>query len=97
MSSKLPPNAYQGRIQEGWRGEAGSALAGRSVYTRLSTVPRQGYECPAIYNPADFFIRTLACTPGSEAASKATVRKICDRFVMSHHCKETIPKVRFLF
>ncbi|XP_034248140.1 protein scarlet [Thrips palmi] len=53
---------------------------------------QQGYECPAIYNPADFFIRTLACTPGSEAASKAAVRKICDRFVMSRHCKEMTPE-----
>ncbi|XP_052132931.1 LOW QUALITY PROTEIN: protein scarlet [Frankliniella occidentalis] len=48
----------------------------------------QGYVCPASYNPADFFIRTLACMPGSEEASKAAVRKICDRFAVSDHARK---------
>ncbi len=44
--------------------------------------------CPASYNPADFFIRTLACLPGSEEASRAAVRRICDRFAVSEHARK---------
>ncbi|KAJ1527541.1 hypothetical protein ONE63_007510 [Megalurothrips usitatus] len=47
----------------------------------------QGHACPASYNPADFFIRTLACTPGSEEASRVAVKKLCDRFATSDHAR----------
>ncbi|CAG0883457.1 unnamed protein product [Cyprideis torosa] len=40
----------------------------------------QGFNCPQNYNPADFYINTLAIDPGDEEISKARVRKICDAF-----------------
>ena len=38
-----------------------------------------GFTCPANYNPADFFIQTLAIVPGQEMERKARVqvRKYC--------------------
>lgn len=48
----------------------------------------QGHTCPAAYNPADFFIRTLAMMPGCEESSRLAVRKICDRFAVSEFASE---------
>ena len=42
-----------------------------------------GYECPATYNPADFYVQTLAIVPGLEDTSRTTVRAICDRFAVT--------------
>lgn len=42
-----------------------------------------GYTCPATYNPADFYVQTLAVIPGLEDTSRSTVRAICDRFIVT--------------
>ncbi|XP_078703250.1 protein white-like [Branchiostoma floridae x Branchiostoma belcheri] len=39
-----------------------------------------GYACPPAFNPADFFIQTLAIRPGKEEKSRDRVEKICDQF-----------------
>ena len=39
-----------------------------------------GMPCPANYNPADFYIFTLAIVPGQEAACKQKVKYICDAY-----------------
>lgn len=47
-----------------------------------------GYTCPATYNPADFYVQTLAVIPGLEDTSRSTVRAICDRFIVSSTAKQ---------
>ncbi|RXG68225.1 Protein white [Armadillidium vulgare] len=42
-----------------------------------------GKTCPLNYNPADFFISTLAIKPGEEEESLAFTREICDTFEKS--------------
>lgn len=42
-----------------------------------------GYSCPTTYNPADFFISTLAVDPEREAECRAFVHSTCDTFVSS--------------
>nr|BBC77941.1 ABC transporter Scarlet [Thermobia domestica] len=46
-----------------------------------------GYDCPRNYNPADFFIHMLAVTPGDEANSRNTIKRICDNFAVTDHAK----------
>ena len=41
---------------------------------------RMGHECPLSYNPADFYIRTLAIVPGTEEECRHRVAQICDAF-----------------
>lgn len=50
----------------------------------------QGYPCPPNYNPADFFIQTLAIQPGIEQECLLNVKKICDSFDVS----ETAEKIK---
>jgi len=40
----------------------------------------QGFECPYNFNPADFYILTLAIVPGLEEERKKRVEAICDQF-----------------
>ena len=47
-----------------------------------------GYTCPPTYNPADFYVQTLAVIPGLEDTSRATVRAISDRFIVSSTAKQ---------
>ncbi len=47
-----------------------------------------GYSCPATYNPADFYVQTLAVIPGLEDTSRATVRAISDRFIVTSTAKQ---------
>ncbi|PSN52318.1 Protein scarlet [Blattella germanica] len=54
----------------------------------LEFFSRHGYECPKTYNPADFFIQTLAMTPGAEDASRQAVKKLCDEFAVSDAARE---------
>ena len=35
---------------------------------------RNGFECPVNYNPADFYILTLAIIPGNEKEGKQRVK-----------------------
>ena len=63
----------------------------------LKPYSRLGYACPRNYNPADFFIRTLASSPGHEDASKQTVRTICNEFAVSDYAKEVNVIVQYEF
>lgn len=42
-----------------------------------------GYTCPSTYNPADFFISTLAVNPEKEEECRAFVDSTCDTFASS--------------
>lgn len=49
-----------------------------------------GYKCPANYNPADFFISTLAIVPGKEDECRSRSKQIADAFEQRsdiHHSK----------
>ncbi|KAJ9597850.1 hypothetical protein L9F63_011292, partial [Diploptera punctata] len=54
-----------------------------------------GYECPKTFNPADFFVQTLAMTPGAEEASRQAVKKLCDEFAVSDAAREVDLLVQF--
>lgn len=43
----------------------------------------QGMPCPPNYNPADFYIFTLAVVPGQEAETKKKIGAICDNYEAS--------------
>ncbi|CAG0919856.1 unnamed protein product, partial [Notodromas monacha] len=42
-----------------------------------------GYACPPNFNPADFFIHTLAIVPGDEENCRKRVFELCDAFETS--------------
>jgi hypothetical protein len=54
-----------------------------------------GYTCPATYNPADFYVQTLAVIPGLEDTSRSTVRAICDRFIVTSTAKQIDLLIQF--
>lgn len=56
-----------------------------------------GYICPTSYNPSDFYIRTLGCTPGDEANSRRAIKRICDQFAVSEYAKEIEVLVQYEF
>ncbi len=39
----------------------------------------QGFACPTNYNPADFYIKTLAIAPGEKAKCQERVQVILDK------------------
>ncbi|XP_062517485.1 protein white-like [Corticium candelabrum] len=39
-----------------------------------------GYVCPENYNPADFYVHTLAIVPGNETECRQKVKELCDLF-----------------
>ncbi|XP_037932440.1 protein white-like [Teleopsis dalmanni] len=41
-----------------------------------------GAQCPANYNPADFYVQILAVVPGKEQESRERIVKICDNFAV---------------
>jgi hypothetical protein len=45
---------------------------------------RVGLPCPPNYNPADFFISTLAIQPGKDEACRAAITTLCDEYASSH-------------
>lgn len=47
-----------------------------------------GYTCPKTYNPADFFISTLAVDPEKEEACRAFVYSTCETFAQSSEGQE---------
>ncbi|NP_001243922.1 scarlet [Bombyx mori] len=69
-------------LAEGRIAFAGNASAALGFFESL------GYHCPLTYNPTDYFIKVLALTPGSEAASRHAIKSICDRFAVSDVAKE---------
>lgn len=42
-----------------------------------------GYPCPANFNPADHYIRSLAIVPGKERECRRRVRKIAEAYERS--------------
>lgn len=46
----------------------------------LSFFSLQGIPCPQNYNPADFYIHTLATVPGQETACREKCKEICDAY-----------------
>ncbi|XP_059060710.1 protein scarlet-like [Achroia grisella] len=56
-----------------------------------------GYHCPITYNPTDYFIKVLALTPGSEAASRQAIKSICDQFAVSDAAKELDMEIHLEF
>jgi ABC-type multidrug transport system ATPase subunit len=43
----------------------------------------QGMPCPANYNPADFYIFSLATVPGKETESRQKIKYVCDAYESS--------------
>ena len=61
---------------------------GRTAYLgpapdALSYFSSQGLPCPPNFNPADFYIHTLATVPGREAESRRKSKDLCDAFDIS--------------
>ncbi|XP_045114957.1 protein scarlet-like [Portunus trituberculatus] len=48
----------------------------------------QGYKCPSTFNPADYFVHTLAVFPGHEGRSQARIDTICHDYTMSPYYKQ---------
>ncbi|EFA09850.1 Protein scarlet-like Protein [Tribolium castaneum] len=68
-----------------------------SAASALDFFQKAGYRCPTSYNPADFFIKTLATTPGFEENSKQCIKRICDYFAVSDYNKEVNVVVQYEF
>ena len=60
----------------------------------FSFMKELGFVCPEQYNPADFYIKTLAVYPGKEDESRENIRSICDAFSVSEQGREIEEKVR---
>lgn len=73
--------------------EGRTAFLGPAPQT-LSFFSSQGLPCPPNYNPADFYIHTLATIPGQEAESKERCKSICDAFDASEHGQRMMEQVR---
>lgn len=77
---------------------------GRTVFLgpikeALDFFARLNYPCPANFNPADFFIFSLATVPGKEDESRARNRFICDAFDRSpaaQEIRDVLPKEKNL-
>lgn len=57
----------------------------------------QGMPCPANYNPADFYIFSLATVPGKEVESRQKLKYICDSYDSSeaaNHVKNILHSQR---
>nr|QNH67970.1 ATP-binding cassette transporter subfamily G-like protein 4 [Brachionus plicatilis] len=46
----------------------------------------QGFDIPIHFNPADYYIQTLAMIPGRKEESEKTINKVCSGFQESLHC-----------
>ena len=62
--------------------EGRTAYLGPATET-LAFFSSQGLPCPANYNPADFFIHTLATVPGQETECKKRSKAVCDAYDLS--------------
>ncbi|KAJ7318627.1 ATPase [Desmophyllum pertusum] len=61
-------------LAEGRTAYMGSTAEAISYFNGL------GYPCPMNYNPADYFVHTLAIVPGDEERCKDRVKAICDAY-----------------
>ncbi|XP_032239520.1 protein white isoform X2 [Nematostella vectensis] len=48
------------------------------TYNAISSFADMGYSCPPNFNPADYFVHTLAVVPGKEDESHHRIKEICD-------------------
>ena len=44
--------------------------------------------CPVNFNPADFYIHTLAIVPGREKECKERCKRVCDTYGRSEHARQ---------
>lgn len=66
-----------------------------STKLALEFFSKYGYECPQTYNPADFFIRTLAMTLDAEDECRKVLKRLCDEFAVSDTAREVELTVQF--
>ncbi|KAK7507414.1 hypothetical protein BaRGS_00001349 [Batillaria attramentaria] len=55
------------------------------------------YVCPTNFNPADFFVLTLAIVPGQEDECRRKVHAICDGFADSSDAKEITQSIKDVY
>ncbi|XP_077978606.1 protein white-like [Glandiceps talaboti] len=53
-----------------------------------------GFTCPTNYNPADFYIQTLAIVPGKERQCREKVEKICNCYDTSSYGRDVHNRVK---
>ncbi|XP_060604434.1 protein white-like, partial [Ruditapes philippinarum] len=56
----------------------------------LNFFKEAGYPCPVNYNPADFYIMTMAVVPGNETECKQKIEAICDKFDGTPNAKSVL-------
>ncbi|XP_060607955.1 protein white-like [Ruditapes philippinarum] len=56
----------------------------------LNFFKEAGYPCPVNYNPADFYIMTMAVVPGNETECKTKIEAICDKFDDTPNAKSVL-------
>uniref|UniRef100_A0A0N4ZQ28 ABC transporter domain-containing protein n=1 Tax=Parastrongyloides trichosuri TaxID=131310 RepID=A0A0N4ZQ28_PARTI len=54
-----------------------------------------GFQFPNHCNPADLFIMYLALEPGNEDESRLRVKKICEKYQNSEHCKIVNDRINY--
>jgi len=64
-----------------------------STSNAMTFLADMGHVCPEHFNPADFYIRTLAVYPGKEEESKKNISAICDAFANSPQYESMEEKV----
>ncbi|KAK8393903.1 hypothetical protein O3P69_006917 [Scylla paramamosain] len=69
-------------LAEGRLAYMGSSLGAMYFFESL------GYKCPVTFNPADFYINTLAVLPGSETTSFERIERICNSYAKSVYCRD---------
>ncbi|KAI9551443.1 ABC protein [Daphnia sinensis] len=64
------------------------------VSDALSFFSSQGLPCPSNYNPADYYIHTLATVPGQEIESRKKSKEICDAYESSQAGQQILEIVK---
>uniref|UniRef100_A0A0P5WPD4 Protein white n=1 Tax=Daphnia magna TaxID=35525 RepID=A0A0P5WPD4_9CRUS len=64
------------------------------VSDALSFFSSQGLPCPPNYNPADYYIHTLATVPGQEIESRKKSKEICDSYESSQAGQQILEIVK---
>ncbi|XP_041367140.1 protein white-like [Gigantopelta aegis] len=77
-------------LAEGRTAFMGTAQKAYSFFSGL------GYPCPVNFNPADFYVLTLAIIPGKEDETRKTVQTICDAFDQSEEMNEIASETEIL-
>nr|UOU03354.1 ATP-binding cassette subfamily G-like 4 [Brachionus rubens] len=64
------------------------------LYQARDFFSSQGHPLPVNYNPADYYIKTLAIMPSNKEKSKDIVKKICDGYDESEYCKQVLDNIK---